>query len=342
MKRKIAQTPSESQVQGPDVQIDPSIQSKIQDAVNELRKADPNVFKGVSKIVGISSSNFGQVSSEDPTVIHINLSKIENQVKNDLGSSSDPEALKEAIKRALVETISHEAAHTHDFDEETHKFPGGEGVAESKENEIMRKLNYDKPISSKVDATIRRALRKLAQANVGGQTTSPSGKSETNVEYGVTGNDLPAGGPSAFPLETRNEKLYNAIKKYKQRSKDLGKIASAEIFETEVDVYFLSSYPTFLKNPRQAVDLKNYSFSKAVIKWDAQFDFRRWGIDGVHISVPDQVISIVAENEDEGTKDPVEVQLKDVVVNLDDISGVHFVITPKSVDFHDKKWFVNF
>jgi hypothetical protein len=143
---------SDAQIAGPTVQIDPGIQSEIQEAVDELRKADSDIFRGVGKIVGFSGGAFGQVQSTDPTIIHINLNKIKQQVKQDLGSTysaSNPQhqdAFKEALKRSIVETISHEAAHVHDFDHENHKFPGGEGVAESKEKQMMQKLYQNKPV----------------------------------------------------------------------------------------------------------------------------------------------------------------------------------------------------
>ena len=139
-------------IEGPSVQIDPGLVSDVQEAVNELRKADPNFFRGVSKVVGYTGGEYGKVESTDPTIIDINLQKIKQKVQQDLGSSyqpSDPsyqQTFKEALKRSLVETLSHEKAHVRDWSEEKRKFPGGEGVAESAERAIIQKLHYDKPI----------------------------------------------------------------------------------------------------------------------------------------------------------------------------------------------------
>jgi len=149
-----ATNPNQVQIDSPSVQIDPSIQADVQEAVNELQKMDSGFFKGVSKIVALTGGAFGQVVSTDPTVINVNLVKIKQQVQQQMGSnynSSDPkskEVFKEALKRALVETISHEKAHVSDFDPEQHKFPGGEGVAESAERNTMQKLYQGKPIEA--------------------------------------------------------------------------------------------------------------------------------------------------------------------------------------------------
>jgi len=142
------------QISGPTVQIDPSIKQDVQSATDELVKMDPSFFKGVSKIVALTGSPFGQVASDDPTVIHLNLQKIKSDVQTQLGSKyqqSNPEHKKifdEAIKRSIVETVSHERAHVLDFDPETGAFPGGEGVAEKAEQEALRRLNLDKPIEA--------------------------------------------------------------------------------------------------------------------------------------------------------------------------------------------------
>ena len=65
----------QSFIEGPSVQIDPGLQSDIQEAVAEVRRIDPGFFKGVSKVVGYSGGEYGKVVSEDPTIIYINLKK---------------------------------------------------------------------------------------------------------------------------------------------------------------------------------------------------------------------------------------------------------------------------
>lgn len=169
-RKKNAQLqPNDSLVQGPDVQIDPSLQNEIKDAVDELKKADPSIFKGVSKIVALVGGPFGQVSSRDPTIIHLNLSKVKQEVQRQLGSkynASSPEHKKifdEAVKRALVETVSHEAGHVKDFDPESNKFPGGEGAAESMQSKLMNQLQYNKPIPFNPEASSVRPFTRKAK-----------------------------------------------------------------------------------------------------------------------------------------------------------------------------------
>lgn len=129
------------------------MQNEIKDAVAELKRADPSFFKGVSKIVALTGGPFGQVTSTDPTIININLSKIKQEVQRQLGSqynASNTEHKKvfnEAVKRSIIETIAHEAGHVRDFDQEKGTFPGGEGSAEALESKIMNQLQYNKPIA---------------------------------------------------------------------------------------------------------------------------------------------------------------------------------------------------
>lgn len=161
---RLAQVLDKGFIEGPSVQIDPGLQSDIQEAVAEIRRNDPNFFKGVSKVVGYSGGEFGKVESEDPTIIHINLQKIKQKVQQDLGSeykSSDPQhqkVFKEALKRSLVETLVHEKAHVKDWDPEAHKFKGGEGVAESAERGMIQKLHYDRPIEASFDLFLKTAI----------------------------------------------------------------------------------------------------------------------------------------------------------------------------------------
>jgi len=149
---KLAQQLDEAFVQGPSVQVDPALGAQVQDAVNELKKADPNIFKGIGKITVLTGGPFGMVTSKDPSTVQINLNKIKQEVQKQMGGTYNPsnpehkKAFDEAVKRSIVETVSHEAAHTKDFNPETGKFPGGEGVAESAERSMMQKMYQGKPI----------------------------------------------------------------------------------------------------------------------------------------------------------------------------------------------------
>jgi hypothetical protein len=139
----LAETATEQQVKSPNVVIDPGIQSDVKEAVDQLKKVDPNFFVGVSKIVGFTGGPFGQVQSNDPSVVHLNLAKIKQEIKRQFGSFNlnDPkqqQAYKEAIKRAIVEVISHETFHSKDWNPETHKFEHGEPGAEQFTTKTMK------------------------------------------------------------------------------------------------------------------------------------------------------------------------------------------------------------
>lgn len=131
-------------VDTPQIEIDPSIKAEIEDAVEQIVAADPGYFRGVSKIVALHGGPFGQVSSDDPSVIHLNVDRIKNEVKAKLGSfdTSNPEhreAFEAAVKHALVEVISHERGHVGDWDPEK-GFPGGEGIAEQESRRMLQRI----------------------------------------------------------------------------------------------------------------------------------------------------------------------------------------------------------
>lgn len=129
----------------PQIEIDPTIRAEIQDAVDQILATDPSYFRGVSKIVALDSGPYGQVSSDDPSVLHLNVQRIKNEIKSRFGSfnSQNPEhreALEEAIKQALVEVIAHEKGHALDWDPERRIFPGGEGVAEQESQKMVQRV----------------------------------------------------------------------------------------------------------------------------------------------------------------------------------------------------------
>jgi hypothetical protein len=72
------------------------------------------------------SSAYGHVSSEEPSVININIDRIKNELKG--ANGRNPAAVAAAV-------IAHERGHVSDFAPET-GFPGGEGVAETEERRM--------------------------------------------------------------------------------------------------------------------------------------------------------------------------------------------------------------
>ena len=135
----------QSLIDSPRVEIEPEIRAEIQDAVQQLTASDPGYFKGISKIVALHSGPYGQVSSDDSSIIHLNVQRIKNDVKHRLGSNFDSnnpehrEMFEEAVKQAIVEVVSHEKGHVLDYDPEK-GFPGGEGVAEQESAEVVNKM----------------------------------------------------------------------------------------------------------------------------------------------------------------------------------------------------------
>jgi hypothetical protein len=110
-------------INSPDIRFEPVSIPEAKCAVEIIKRWKPGFFVGVSKIVISSSSNYGFVASTDPTVIHLNADRIKQEFSG-----------RQAVL-SLAETIVHERAHVQDYDEES-GFSGGEGVAQSAENDF--------------------------------------------------------------------------------------------------------------------------------------------------------------------------------------------------------------
>lgn len=115
----------DSQSMGPNVFIEP-LDSNIQAAVELLKRMDGNYFAGVSKIVAGTEANYGHTDSREPTVAHINLSRITSETKGDNS--------KRNIVAALAVTIAHEIGHIKSWDGKS--FVGGEGPALAQESKV--------------------------------------------------------------------------------------------------------------------------------------------------------------------------------------------------------------
>ena len=108
----------------PNISIEP-IDSNIQAACELLKRMDGNYFKGVSKIVAGAEANYGHASSDEPTIVHINLGRIT--------SEAGPNAKREIIIQ-LATTIAHEIGHIRSFDGNT--FVGNESPAMAEEQKV--------------------------------------------------------------------------------------------------------------------------------------------------------------------------------------------------------------
>jgi len=138
--------PNQGLIDSPRIEIEPAIREEIEDAVQMLQSSNPSYFKGVSKIVALNSGPYGQVSSDDASVIHLNVNRIKNEIRAKLGgfNESNPEhreAFEDAIKKALIEVIAHEKGHVLDWDPEQNKFPGGEGAAEREVHLVIPRVS---------------------------------------------------------------------------------------------------------------------------------------------------------------------------------------------------------
>lgn len=139
---KISEQISDPELASPDIKIEP-MESNIHKAVELLKRVNPGYFVGVRKIVVDTGAGYGHVSSgpgQDPSIIHINLSKIRSEIQNKLSAASKEDQEKELVRQIAI-TISHEKGHVASYNENT-GFPG-EAPATSEENSMMGKIdNY--------------------------------------------------------------------------------------------------------------------------------------------------------------------------------------------------------
>lgn len=142
----------------PEVEIDPQLGTEVKEAIERIKKNyDPNFFNAVSKVVLLSSGPFGQVSSEEPSVVKVNLPKIRDEVRRQLNTAfagedvqfnpadkKHQEIFDEVLTRAIVEVVSHETGHVKDYKVKPEggsgDFPGGEGRAEQEEKRVSQTL----------------------------------------------------------------------------------------------------------------------------------------------------------------------------------------------------------
>ena len=133
-----------SDISSPNVVVQP-MDPLLDKAIKIIKQKEPNAFSGVSTInVGTGSGSLGFVESgpgKDPTVVNIDAGLIKNKASQFDPNTADflnglpnPEEAKKVFWTTV--TLYHEIAHVKDFDEKS-GFPGGEGVAESAERDII-------------------------------------------------------------------------------------------------------------------------------------------------------------------------------------------------------------
>lgn len=153
----------------PEIKIAPGLQAEMQEAVNRIKHdVDPQYFKNISRIDVLMGGPYGQVTSDDPAVLKINLSRIKQEVKKQLDQRFQQENVKydqnspehrdifdEVLTRALIEVVAHEKGHVEDFSPKRGPhgeflggdFPGGEAPAESEAAKVKQITDQKHPLS---------------------------------------------------------------------------------------------------------------------------------------------------------------------------------------------------
>lgn len=109
----------------------------LQKAVSRIKNKFPNFFDKIKEIrIAPGGAGFAYVTNapKDSGVIFLNLNKIKNKLKSDIGEATQ-EQIDEAVINALTEVISHEQGHLED------ELKGGELPAEQRAREVMNVVN---------------------------------------------------------------------------------------------------------------------------------------------------------------------------------------------------------
>jgi len=122
-----------SQENSPTILVEP-YDTLVEKAVKRLREKDPNFFVGVKKIVVAPSPQYGHVSSDEHTVVHLNASRVKSEL------SGKPE---EQQVDTLASIIAHEVAHVKSFKGD--QFVGGETPAQAAEKDFFNWVQKKKP-----------------------------------------------------------------------------------------------------------------------------------------------------------------------------------------------------
>lgn len=155
-KAYISETPSTPA----QIVIDPQLKGRIEKAVENIYKNNPNLLRSVEYIYALHSGVLGEWRSSEPTAIYINLDLIEQQVEKAVqqGVSADQantDAIKQAIEQAVQEQT--EATVVHETEHSRTQGKGGEGVAESAEQQYLQMrstlLEQKKKINVRLAAT---------------------------------------------------------------------------------------------------------------------------------------------------------------------------------------------
>lgn len=123
--------------------IDPQLRGRIENAIEKINAAEPDLLRDVTHIYALHTSNFGQWKSDQPTAIYVNLDLIEQRIRQLIQQGMDQqqaeyssieEEVRDAIQKQLALTLGHEAGHAKDIGR------GGEPSAEAIERRLEEKV----------------------------------------------------------------------------------------------------------------------------------------------------------------------------------------------------------
>lgn len=109
-------------------------------------------------------------------------------------------------------------------------------------------------------------------------------------------------------------------------------------FKTDVDV---SLFDYEITTPSGEKKVARYLHGRAVVSWALEIEARSWGVKGMYVIIPDQVIAAEVEIDDEnGDAQPMTIDLdvKKVLVNFQAADGI---VTPSEIMFHKGEWEVS-
>ncbi len=132
-------------VGAPNVFIEPAFQSALQQAVDFVKQQYPDLLQDVTDIAGHIDTGehlFGRFQTSQPHTIFVDIHKIEEEVRRQLGNVPE-EQIREEVQNQIVMTIVHESTHKKEHDMAGYSSEGGPEAAE----EGARDRLEDYPIS---------------------------------------------------------------------------------------------------------------------------------------------------------------------------------------------------
>ncbi len=119
------------------VTIEPS-NAYVDKAVNLLEKSAPEVLKEIANIrTDLNKDVYGEYISSEPHTVHLNMKKIEQEVRSKLGQGAQEDIEQEIVRQSAI-VLSHEMGHLHAY---TQSKDSSENPAEQKEKEVAQRID---------------------------------------------------------------------------------------------------------------------------------------------------------------------------------------------------------